>query len=84
MKTKTQKIKTETVIGLDMVDRLKVLFGRKLKVDVHTELLLKEEAEEITSYNAHAVVSTISSSKVKFQQDLRKFGYMAPVADPVD
>ena len=73
---KTQKIKTETFIHLDFVDRAKILFGRKLKVEVHTDLLLNDDADEIGSYNAHAMISTVSTSKVKFMQDSPGFGYV--------
>jgi len=62
-----------THIKLDLVDSLKCLFGRAIKVVTKVSLPYEEE---VKSYNAHSV-TTIEPTSLNFvKQDRPRFGYM--------
>lgn len=65
-----QKITTTTEVHLDFIDRIKVLFGRIIKVNVHIWL-----PTEVEHYNATSGIEIISKSKSKFAKDKPDYGY---------
>lgn len=68
------KLKTETYVKLDFIDRVKVLFGREIKVSVNIDVPVKVEM-----YNGSSKVEIVKKSKSHFTKDRKDFGYCAPV-----
>lgn len=69
-----QDLKVTTFIKLDKWDRLKVLFGRCLKVE--TKVIIPQE-QPIERYNAVSSTSIISSTGEFVKQDRPPFGYVS-------
>ncbi len=69
---KEQELIVTTFIKLDIVDRLKVLFGRCIKID--TKVIVPQE-QPIDNYNAVSTPSIISSTGNFLKQDRPPFGY---------
>lgn len=72
MKIKEQKIHVTTYIKLDLVDAIKILFGRCLKIE--TTVIIPQE-QEISHYNAVSNTKIESSIGVFVKQDRPPFGY---------
>ena len=71
-----QDLKVTTFVKLDMVDRMRVLFGRAIKVE--TKIIVPfPDGFTIGNYNAHSTTELISSTGVFTKQDRPPFGYMA-------
>lgn len=68
--TEEQTLKTSTVISLDFIDRIKVLFGRRILVDVNIIL-----PQLVNNYNATSSIKIISKSKSNFSKELPDYGY---------
>ena len=71
---KKQDLFVTTYIKFDMWDRLKVLFGRAIKVD--TKIIVPQE-QPIENYNAVSTTTTVSSTGTFIKQDRPRFGYVA-------
>ena len=70
-----QKLETVTEVHLDFIDRIKVLFGRKIKVKVDVWI-----PTEVESYNGTSSVEIIKKSKSTFSKDKPDYGY-SPIID---
>lgn len=71
---KEQELFVTTFIKLDMWDRLKVLFGRCLKIE--TKVIVPQE-QDIPMYNAVSNTSIVSLSGSFIKQDRPPFGYIS-------
>jgi hypothetical protein len=67
-----QTLKVTTYIKLDLIDRIKILFGRCLKIE--TKVIVPQE-QEISHYNAVSNTTIESSIGVFIKQDRPPFGY---------
>ncbi len=74
MENKIEKLQVHTVIKLDLVDCLKCLFGRCIKVVTKTECLINEE-QEITSQNSWSTVTIEPTTTHFIKQTKPNFGY---------
>lgn len=74
-----QQIITDTIVKLDFIDSLKLLFGRVLKVK--TTICIPQE-NEIQRFNACASIS-IEKTTIHFvKQDKPNYGYSERVKTP--
>lgn len=73
--SKEQTLKTTTIVDFDFFDRLRILFGGKIKLTVTT--IVPQEAE-IPMYNAFCEVNIIKKGSHSLTQDRPTFGYTAP------
>lgn len=64
------QIKTDTIIHLDFIDSLKILFGKRIKV-----LITIDTLEEVSRANAHSNVEIIGTSDFKTLKDKPDFGF---------
>lgn len=71
---KEQDLEVTTFIKIDKWDRLKVLFGRCIKVK--TKIVVPQE-QPITHYNAVSTTTIISSTGEFIKQDRPPFGYVS-------
>jgi hypothetical protein len=69
-----QDLLVTTFIKLDMVDRLKVLFGRCLKIE--TKVIVPQE-QKIETYNAISKTCIVSGTGNFIKQDRPPFGYVS-------
>lgn len=69
---KEQKITVGTIIKLDFVDRLKLLFGRTLKV---TTVCLIPQEQPIDKFNAASKTEIVATSKYFTRQSKPGYGY---------
>jgi hypothetical protein len=67
-----QQIQTSTIIKLDLIDSIKVLLGRCIKVDIKTDI---HQEQEIGHYNASANVSIEKTTTHFIKQDKPRFGW---------
>ena len=67
-----QKLNTSTEVHLDFIDRCKILFGRKIKVNTTLIILTEKEVENANGFSS---VQIIKKSKSKFSTELKEFGY---------
>jgi hypothetical protein len=72
-----QKIRTTTVIKLDLIDSLKCLFGRTIKVT--TDIYIPQE-NEINSFNSYGSIEIVPTTSYFRKQDKPNFGY-SPIDD---
>ncbi len=71
---KEQTIQTITICHFDFVDRLKILFGKKIEIQVRSTIPFSEP--EIQSFNSQSIVSFPSGSKSKMiDKNKPDFGY---------
>jgi len=69
-----QTINTTTLCTFDFVDRLKILFGKKIEIKVYSTIPFSEPP--INSFNSNAFVSFPSNSKFKMvEKNKPDFGY---------
>jgi hypothetical protein len=68
--TKEQHIDTFTRVHLDFIDRLKVLFGCVLQVNVTVIIPV-----EVEHYNAVSTTKFVSGTKFVFEKDKPDYGY---------
>lgn len=71
-----QKLITETQCNFDFVDRIKILFGAIVHVEVQIWI-----PTEVDRYNGHSNIKLIGKSKSSFKQDKPEYGYSAPQPD---
>jgi hypothetical protein len=71
---KEQDLIVTTFVKLDKWDRLKVLFGRCLKIE--TKVIIPQE-QPIEMYNAVSNTSIVSSTGNFIKQDRPPFGYVS-------
>jgi hypothetical protein len=64
---------TKTQVRLDFIDRLRVLFGAILEVEVKIKVRVK-----VSDYNGTSNVKLIGRSSYSFQQDKPMYGYISP------
>ena len=69
-----QEFATVTEVHLDLTDRIKVLFGKIIKVETKILVPIKE-GSEIEMYNGRSRVKLIGKSKSHFEQDKPTYGY---------
>ena len=65
-----QRLETITEVHLDFIDRIKVLFGRIIKVKVVIWI-----PTEVERYNGTSTIEIIGKSKSKFNKDKPDYGY---------
>lgn len=70
---KEQDLLITTFVKLDIVDRIKVLFGRCLKIE--TKVIVPQD-QPIETYNAISKTSIVSSTGNFIKQDRPPFGYI--------
>lgn len=56
-----QKIETTTIVNFDFIDRIKILFGRRVELKVKSMIPFKQP--EISSFNSVCDVSLVKRSK---------------------
>lgn len=69
-----QELITKTRIHLGKWERIKILFGAVLQVEVKLTIILPD-GKSIERYNGVAKISFISANKYVFEQDKPEYGY---------
>lgn len=69
-----QNITITTFVKLDIVDRIKVLFGRCLKIEIK---VIVPQKEEITRFNVVSNTEIIKSTGIFIKQNRPPFGYVS-------
>ena len=70
----TQSITVTTFVKLDLVDSIKVLFGRTIKIDTNIEV---PQSQPIESYNAGAQINIVKTGAHFTKQDRPNFGWVS-------
>ena len=78
---KENEIKIVTTVHLDLIDQIKVLFGRKIIVNqtIVNQTIVNQTIElmniKVEGCNTYSNVEIVSSSKYKHFQDKPEFGF---------
>lgn len=68
-----QDIRIQTIVKLDLIDCLKILFGRTLKIT--TKITIPQE-NEITNFNCSSTTDIVATSTFFTKQSKPNFGYV--------